>query len=143
MTHNKIAALNPTVRRALGKNTAATSDPPAVQVPGDPLAELCPRCHDVGLVRVNDDGQRTFSACPLCRTSALQLLVTQVAPDKWIAVRDMRGLWGTGPSAVHAFLDLERKTPDSVSSFAQRYLRHAASGSGGRASAAGSSGQVA
>jgi hypothetical protein len=119
MADTKVAHLNPTVRRALGNQP----DSPELGSPDPPGSEPCPACHETGIVPVDGENLHLFRTCPYCRHPELQLLVIRVSPNHWIAVRDLPGLWGIGSSPVLAFLDLERRTPDNSSSFAQRYLR--------------------
>ena len=134
MPDAKIAALNPTVRRALRQSVA----PPSPNVaPAEPQAavELCPHCHDIGLAPAGPDGAAVLVPCARCRTEALELYAAQVAPGQWVAVRDLPGGWGVGAGPVDALLDLERRTPESSSAFSPRYLRRAvavaAAGDGG------------
>ena len=142
MTDKKVAALNPTVRRALGKQPVAP-EPPASQAPQESGSEYCPRCHDIGIVPADQSGPPVFAACPVCRSSGLTLLVARIGANSWIAVRDQRDLWGAGPSAIDALLNLESRTPDSASTFAPRYLRYAPGARASHGQAQGRSGRVA
>ncbi len=126
MSDEKVAALNPTIRRGLGTH-APKASAPVVLVADGTSTESCSRCNDTGIVRTGGKPRFTFGACPACRSPELKVYITQFREGSWIAIRDLSGLWGTGPSAIHAFMDMERRTPDSVSSFASQYRRVAAS----------------
>ena len=127
MGDNRVTALNPTVRRALGRPSAdhAAAAPPPSPAEAS-TAEVCPECHDIGLVPAAGGEFAMFTACPRCRTGELRIFVTEISAERWIAVRDLPGSWGTGGCAVEAFLGLERRTPDSASVFAPRYICGAA-----------------
>jgi hypothetical protein len=142
MPDPKIAALNPTVRRAL-RQSAVPPSPYAGPAPLLGAAELCPHCHDIGLTPAGGDAPSVLAPCARCRTGAFGLYAAQMASGQWIAVRDLPGLWGVGPCAVDALLDLERRTPEGASAFSPRYRRHAVAIVAAEAGGAVAGGQVA